>query len=227
MRHKINPIAVILASLVLVVSAQASSLTLTPQDTGWSTNLSWAAPVPLTFSQFDPSFGTLSQVKISLTGDIRNGYMNIGNENVTNQTLVEDHLGAILTLKEGATTLLSANPNESYLGDVIVPSGPVPYRASISANTLASATLTSADPLFGSFIGLGTVGFSANSLGASGFSGGSGITFSADGESRGTVGITYIYGNPPETPELGTFALLGMSMLPMAGVAIRRRRKSA
>ena len=29
------------------------------------------------------------------------------------------------------------------------------------------------------------------------------------------------------TPELGTFALMGLSMLPMAGVAIRRRRKAA
>ena len=36
--------------------------------------------------------------------------------------------------------------------------------------------------------------------------------------------------SPPNsggTPELGTFALMGISMLPMAGVAMRRRRRKA
>jgi hypothetical protein len=47
----------------------------------------------------------------------------------------------------------------------------------------------------------------------------------------GNIRITHFDFGPNETPgatpELGTFALMGLSMLPMAGLALRRRRRSA
>jgi hypothetical protein len=39
--------------------------------------------------------------------------------------------------------------------------------------------------------------------------------------------VTYTFDKGVATPEVGTFALMGLSMLPMAGLALRRRRKSA
>jgi hypothetical protein len=46
---------------------------------------------------------------------------------------------------------------------------------------------------------------------------------------RESAGLTtlYTFGKGKDTPELGTFALMGISMLPLGGIAIRRRRRSA
>jgi hypothetical protein len=52
-------------------------------------------------------------------------------------------------------------------------------------------------------------------------------TFDLAAQSSGTVAVTYSFDKGVNTPEVGTFALMGLSMLPMAGLALRRRRKSA
>jgi hypothetical protein len=62
---------------------------------------------------------------------------------------------------------------------------------------------------------------------AIGLLGGTGGALATDNASTYAVTYTFDSGTIFVTPELGTFGLLGASMLPMAGFAIRRRRRSA
>jgi hypothetical protein len=229
----------ITAVVLIALSLTAANATLqtvvlaTQQTPATPANLIWG-PNALSFLQYNSSsYGghPLLSVKIDLEGRLETGFVQVVNNNA----------GSAHT-----TTMETTGEVDAYgpftTGSVLVSASPLIAKNNFNTagnttdteNVLAPITQTQSVTLttggdFNAFIGGGNVSFNLMGAGSGGGFGDSGQVYSGDGTSDGRVTITYTYddgGSGGGTPELGTFALFGMSMLPIAGVAIRRRKRA-
>jgi len=212
-------------SVVALTAAQAGSIThsTTYPSSGWA-NVSWGPILTVTLPKYNGP-NTLLAVDLKLTG-YSAVYGSAKNEALVTQTIgirAQGHLTATDPTGYGFNAFFIteqtglAVPGET-LTFLRAEGDPVEKNRHYIGGAMAN------------FMGSGDFAISpVESLGdASVFGQGGSVSGSSIGETKAQFDVTYTWSdNPPGTPELGTFALLGMSMLPMAGVAIRRRRKSA
>ena len=238
-------ILVVAVLMVLgAVAAQADSnvtytSTITQSGSTWSANF--------IIPKWDASWGTLTEIDWSIAGTITG---DIGFENQDNVARnVSSQISAQFTITrypDGTNGSKTATAIESF-SDLNVPAfdGVINYGGTsgktylnLSTTSVAVTDSTNLFPwnvekptIFTYYTGTGNVLVPATGLGTSTANGPASVSFHADTASSATLGVTYHWdegnGPPHGTPELGTFALMGLSMLPMAGVAIRRRRRSA
>ncbi|MCB1278002.1 PEP-CTERM sorting domain-containing protein [Prosthecobacter sp.] len=230
----------ILASLTLITPlASRAEVIVQNVDFGTITGDS-----QLSFSQFDTSLGTLTDVTLSWTVNSSISTASITNQNagtvtvskITFTNTVEGYVPSVgssgdlvaevaksksVTPAGGTVTL---NPGESYVVNNVVFSG-----------FTQTDSYTSADSNFSSFQGTGSVPlYLTNTFGATPTASGSGSTTSwltsITGSTTGNLQVSYTYTAAvpiAPVPEPSSILLGGGSILCLAGFAFNRRRKGA
>lgn len=223
-------LAVIALALIVAPVAMANSVTYNTTIGTTATNFSGATG---SLSQFDPSLGTLTAVKITLTG---NG------STVLTVTAQNPDYATVLTALYTDVGLLLTDPGDVAVHNLqTVTGGPAvdefdpltvnygfPYNS--GSQSLNSGDLSVTQTLnsnLSSFIGLGTVTFDLAGAASTteSFTGGEFIAGQNTDAGAG-VTIEYDYTPPPSgTPEPGTLTLFGTGLLGLAG-ALRLKLKS-
>ena len=186
-----------------------------------------------TINQFDPSLGTLKGIEIDIYAKI-SAPLDVTSTNEAT-TSISFKFGEDVYVEpvggDPGNFYVDAEPHYTVTSQSFAPEQNINYgTVNGSANDSVIKTTSSGDwaTFSSTFIGNGTLKLPVQSQGYTQVSGGT-LDFSNTVYSGASYAITYTYDEAPKggTPELGTFALMGISMLPMAGFAIRRRRRSA
>jgi hypothetical protein len=211
-------------------NGQSTSVVLTPGTTvslqgqtfyydmaGWSATV--AVPA------FNPTLGTLEGITFDLTGFVGDDVT------ATNKSgkagIVTATLSATLNLTmPNGTTIVSA-PSASESKSVAASGAGAtvtwtPGDSSLESLLESSSTLDASS--FAAFIGTGSVNLPIMSASTSKVVGPGNMSSRVSTNAGANWTITYDY-QTWSTPELGPFGLMGLSMLPVAGVALRRRKR--
>jgi hypothetical protein len=219
-------VAALLAGVLSVHVASCDSITYSdsygPDKAGWTGSLS--------FPEFNPSYGTLTAIVFEMTGTVQ------GWEQVENL----GPIGAYITADLTATIDLS-RPNGTLIVETIPLNEQVFYTYAwddptynyvgtdsgsafgLSAEDVESATLSSLGDL-NLFTGTGSIDLPVASSGQSTASGPGNMQSQFATLAGADVTVTYEYDAAP-TPEFCSAALVGLSVLPAAGLVRRRRRR--
>lgn len=218
--NRVRSIFLVSASMLLSSAvANATILTIGPltDTTGAVSLTNWTKF--LTVAQFNPSFGTLLQVDITLDG-IVNGNARFESEDAS-PTAVTMNLQALLTLKDPLNnTLVTTLPVVSSVDNAAASDGVFDFGGAsgktytnVTGTNSTSVTLTAPGSL-APFTGLGTITASLFAAGTSVGSGGGNLTTSFNTRAAGSMSVTYTYDNGiTATPEPGTIGLLGSALL--------------
>jgi hypothetical protein len=208
----------------MAASSQAATISFSGSVPLTPAPFSGAAFVPA-ISQFDPSLGTLTLIQFDFTANISATLRAI------NQTGNSEHFTGAFAQ---ATVNVTA-PNSGFgasastsptISDTI--SGPIgnfiDYPGQVGTSPLQTSFLV-VPATFTPYIGVGNVsGLSAAVSGV--FAGGSpdvpnAVSFTGSGSAGGDLTITYTY---TPVPEPTSVALMGMGVVGLGGIYLRRRR---
>ncbi len=217
-----RPIRVVLLSAALlcaVISAQAQALTQTVvtttpvplTSTDWSSSLS--------FPQFNPALGSLTQVQIGITGSIQTTITVTNNSPDPSSGTAKTEVD--FTVQDGGSNLVAPAP--------IALTAPFAYSLTagdtvtsglITVSAPASNIYTSA-PVLAEFTGVGAIILSASTFTMTVLSNTGGNTAASQVTSAALTGkVTYTYAPAPEP---GTLALLGIGSASLLAIGRMRR----
>jgi PEP-CTERM motif len=212
------------AQAAIITQNQTFSVTSSPalvSDPGTTSN-SDSESTTITFNQFDPSLGTLTEVDIALASSLSISLTVTGSESSSTGAKVTGDASVTVTMLPGFSFSDAQNPFLQCGPFFCTSSNSFPFTEDSSSITKLLG------PSINPYIGLGTVDaafgldltLTADNLG-SGFASGSGSA-SWDPPPIKGLSVTYIYTPTRTVPEPGTLALLGLGG--MAGLGFARRR---
>lgn len=201
---------------VCLGSSIAGATTITFSDTQSTTFTS--DTLAFSLSQFDPSLGTLTSVKVHYSVGLSSNFQ-VTNGNPARNGTISGTLGSefILQGPGGLGMLFDLTPSAS-LGTHAVPMG---STISFSVLGITDAAMTSINPAdFILFLGLGTLNFSSSvDTLTSTMANFTPLTIIQDAMATATVTVTYDY---RPVPEPATLALGGLGL---AVILVARRRR--
>jgi hypothetical protein len=175
--------------------------------------------------RFDTSLGQLTGVSIAVSADL-DPVVSFTNNAPGNEPFTWDWFHGELTVSAPTGSVLldflkeagTENGRPYIASTTLGHSGSVTWTETYTDTTTAALTSD-----LGAFMGAGDVSFPvwAETSNEVSYGGGNATT---NVYTNAHVSITVSYDYMP-TPELGSFALMGLSMLPIAGAVVRRRRK--
>jgi len=216
--------------VTLAAAGMAQAATLSFTDTVAMTTTNWNDN--LTFSQFDPSLGTLTGINFLLEGDVLG---NVRFESLDAQPAdVHTYLQAKITLsRPDLSTIVVTTPVSDHLDSVTAFDGIIDFagtsgRTYLGVQAHASNSINSPPPNsdLALFTGLGSIILPIAAEGTSLATGAGNIISSFQTEASARATVTYTYYNTPPVPEASSLMLLlmgGGAMVVSAGV--RRFRK--
>jgi hypothetical protein len=221
-----------------------------------SQNLSWGAGNTMTFDKFNVAGATLIGFSISLDGTLTSNMTMTNTSEGSINWYMSSAGALTLTDPTASTDVVTTLPTSDYSSSLYpayggtepkltaTGSGKTFTATNVTASDTTSAvwynaidssymtgsvtadSYNSSDAVVADFSGPGTIVLDATGT----YLTGAGATGSQSNSETGAAGatgsITYYYEETPSTPEVGTFGLMGLSMLPIVGVAIRRRKRS-
>lgn len=211
--------------LLLLPSLRAAIIDFTDTQ-----NVNSAGLTNFTFSQFDPSLGTLTAIDLLLTSSTPSGNITVTNNSDTNTSTVTGIQSALNILGgtghsgySGSSTALNTSPGSTFYA--IAASGSQLFTMNPGQSLIGGVTQTIpiSSGSFASYTGLGTVSFSGyatvniNTFGAS-YTADSTNYFSAT-----SATLRYTYSGTAAVPEPGQIAASLVALAAIGTFVLRRR----
>ncbi|MBU2925697.1 PEP-CTERM sorting domain-containing protein [Colwellia sp. 1_MG-2023] len=216
------------AVTVMALSPLAQAGVISFSDNHAASTTEWSDV--LTVSQFDASLGNLDTINISFSASMLSDITLNNNDNLAQTTRGSvgiETIGTFLGL--GSLTInLSADTGFVALGaDGALDGSDIFTAFGLTGTDTINATIDSSNTDFLSFIGTGNVSTSGlTAFGNFGGTGGSNTVISVDTVAGASLNVTYNYTettNPTPVSEPTSLAILGLGL---AGIALRRKKKS-
>lgn len=197
--------------------AEAATLTQTRtislRETDWDRNVN--------FQLFNPSYGTLNSVTITLTGTVTgSGFLtNNSDANLMDGTYSLSARLALFDPEGNELAYVQPIQDDLLSSSNFVGIGQTRTYNPVTFSDSQSFTYTSGDPFLASFIGLGTRGFGAQGYGYSEWDGDSNVAVSFNTLAGVTYEVTYDFTGAVPEP----MTILGAGVAAAFGTAFKRR----